>query len=282
MSSPAKRRKKNDFQNASSGKNLDFFFAKQKETNQSTNVNRIPTSIETATTTKTTTNSTAGAGAGAGDVIGTGITVSQSDSTSISGSDGLALTDEEVAKRLHEELNGVDLQSSSQALAEVRVEDETVGGHARSEGSPSIVVSGVNTRVELGNDEGGGAGDGDGATATLLHEIGSTSPGKTKKETLSLQSATAEQDTKSNNIPFDESCLTFNPQNYISDLKRDWAAQGGSATYSLLTQCFILVSSTQSRIKIVNILVNFVRTLIEADPDSLLPAVRTSMLFDGS
>lgn len=42
---------------------------------------------------------------------------------------------------------------------------------------------------------------------------------------------------------------------------------------ALLTRCFVLVSGTSSRIKIVDTLVNCLRVIIEADPDSLLPAV---------
>jgi DNA ligase-1 len=40
-----------------------------------------------------------------------------------------------------------------------------------------------------------------------------------------------------------------------------------------LTRCFILINSTTSRIKIVDTLVNLLRTIIEGDPSSLLPAV---------
>jgi DNA ligase-1 len=93
------------------------------------------------------------------------------------------------------------------------------------------------------------------------------------KNTLSLQSSGAEEDTVSYSIPFDESPLTFDPQKYLPDLKKQWAEQGGSATYAIITRCFILVNSTTSRIKIVDTLVNFLRTLIEGDPESLLPAV---------
>ncbi|KAF2214232.1 hypothetical protein CERZMDRAFT_37284 [Cercospora zeae-maydis SCOH1-5] len=64
-----------------------------------------------------------------------------------------------------------------------------------------------------------------------------------KMHTLRLQSATAEEDTISHDIPFDESPLAFDPQN------------------------------TTSRIKTVDTLVNMLRTLIEGDPESLLPAV---------
>lgn len=95
-----------------------------------------------------------------------------------------------------------------------------------------------------------------------------------KKNTLSLQSATAEEDTISYNVPFDESPLTFDPQKYIPELRKQWTStEDGNATYALLTRCFVLVNSTQSRIKIVDTLVNLLRVIIEGDPESLLPAV---------
>ena len=94
-----------------------------------------------------------------------------------------------------------------------------------------------------------------------------------KKDTLSLQSAASAEDAISLTVPFDENPLTFDPQRYIPGLKSQWAKDGGSALYGLLTRCFVLVNSTQSRIKIVDTLVNFLRTIIEGDPESLLPAV---------
>ena len=94
-----------------------------------------------------------------------------------------------------------------------------------------------------------------------------------KTDTLSLQSASSVEDSVSSNIPFDENPLAFNPTKYVSDLKRQWAGQGGDTSYGLLVRCFVLVNSTQSRIKIVDTLVNFLRTIIESDSTSLLPAV---------
>ena len=96
-------------------------------------------------------------------------------------------------------------------------------------------------------------------------------------ETLSLQSATSSKDLISSTIPFDESPLKFDPSRYLPDLKRYWATEGGDASYGLLIRCFVLVNATQSRIKIVDTLVNFLRIIIEGDPESLLPAV--SMLI---
>lgn len=99
------------------------------------------------------------------------------------------------------------------------------------------------------------------------------------KSTLSLQSAGSTEDTITSNIPFDESPLTFEPAKYIADLQGHWAADGGNASYALLNRCFVLVNSTRSRIKIVDTLVNLLRLIIEGDPSSLLPTVRTIYHF---
>ncbi|KAK0611280.1 ATP-dependent DNA ligase [Immersiella caudata] len=93
------------------------------------------------------------------------------------------------------------------------------------------------------------------------------------KNTLSLSSVAATEDQASSSLPLDESPLTFDPSNYVPQLRESWSTDGGDASYALLTRCFVLVSSTQSRIKIVDTLVNCIRVLIEADPASLLPAV---------
>jgi DNA ligase 1 len=90
---------------------------------------------------------------------------------------------------------------------------------------------------------------------------------------LSLQSSGSAEDTVTLTVPFDLSPLAFDPTEYVSQLRDHWAAEGGNASYSLLTRCFVLVNSTQSRIKIVDTVVNCLRTIIEGDPESLLPAV---------
>ncbi|KAG6011071.1 hypothetical protein E4U21_000102 [Claviceps maximensis] len=96
---------------------------------------------------------------------------------------------------------------------------------------------------------------------------------KTPSSTLTLQSpGTAEHYTTSS-LPLDESPLVFKTSKYIDLLKHHWEAEGGNASYALLTRCFVLVSATASRIKIVDTLVNCLRILIEGDPSSLLPAV---------
>ncbi|KAL6815944.1 ATP-dependent DNA ligase [Trichoderma sp. SZMC 28013] len=93
------------------------------------------------------------------------------------------------------------------------------------------------------------------------------------KKTLSLQSTGMTDDTVTISIPLDESPLTFNPSKYVKELQEYWASENGDASYALLTRCFVLVSATTSRIKIVDTLVNCLRILIEGDPSSLLPAV---------
>ncbi|KAJ5007742.1 DNA ligase 3 [Colletotrichum sp. SAR 10_99] len=98
-------------------------------------------------------------------------------------------------------------------------------------------------------------------------------PQAPKKNTLSLSSVANAEDTASATIPLDQIPLTFDPSEFTPQLKEQWASEGGHASYAFLTRCFVLVNGTQSRIKIVDTLVNSIRVLIEADPDSLLPAV---------
>lgn len=94
-----------------------------------------------------------------------------------------------------------------------------------------------------------------------------------KDGTLKLEASGMAEDTITTSIPLDESPLTFEPRKYVELLKQHWEKEGGDASYALLTTCFVLVSGTSSRIKIVDTLVNCLRILIEGDPDSLLPAV---------
>ncbi|KAL2860474.1 ATP-dependent DNA ligase [Aspergillus pseudodeflectus] len=90
---------------------------------------------------------------------------------------------------------------------------------------------------------------------------------------LSLQSSAGTEDKISLSIPLDQSPLVFEASRYTGELKAHWAAQGGDASYALLTRAFVLANATSSRIKIVDTLVNFLRILIEGDPSSVLPAV---------
>ncbi|KAL2401459.1 DNA ligase 3 [Exophiala dermatitidis] len=161
-----------------------------------------------------------------------------------------ALSDEELARRLQEEWAREDGQESKGHVPSSRAEDTK---HKAEDDVKDFV-------------------------AAALEEPGPVAeaqPNRTvsPKNVLGLQSTASEEDTTTLTIPFDQSPLTFEPRKYVSELKRHWSADGGDASYALLTRCFVLVNSTQSRIKIVDTLVNCLRTLIEADPDSLLPAV---------
>ncbi|KAI5302772.1 hypothetical protein KEM56_000369 [Ascosphaera pollenicola] len=95
-----------------------------------------------------------------------------------------------------------------------------------------------------------------------------------RPEALSLSTASNVEDTISGSLPLDQSPLTFDPALYLNQLRQCWDFEGsGQAFYSLLTRTFVLINSTQSRIKIVDTLVNMLRILIEGDPASLIPAV---------
>ncbi|KAK2003998.1 DNA ligase I [Colletotrichum falcatum] len=106
-----------------------------------------------------------------------------------------------------------------------------------------------------------------------LSSTPATLPTAPKKNTLSLSSVADAEDIIATTIPLDQSPLAFDPSEFVPQLKTHWAAEGGHASYAFLTRCFFLVNATQSRIKIVDTLVNCIRILIEADPESLLPAV---------
>ena len=96
---------------------------------------------------------------------------------------------------------------------------------------------------------------------------------KVEKATLSLQSVSSTEDDITTRVPFDEPPLSFDPQKYIADLEKSWTRTGNEASYGLLCHAFVLINSTPKRIKIVNTLTNFLRTIIEGDPKSLLSAV---------
>lgn len=167
------------------------------------------------------------------------------------------LTDEELARRLQEQWSK---------------EDQLANGAATPDAAQTLEENHTGSEVAPGQDateapDGKGSADGvDSGEVEESYTAGS-------KHTLSLQSASASEDTTTPNILLDQSPLTFDPSVYIHDLKKQWSQEGGSATYALLTRCFVLVNSTQSRIKIVDNLVNLLRLIIEADPQSLLPAV---------
>lgn len=265
MGTPSKRRKKNDHQASSQPvRGLDFFFGKQQAAQKEQ-----------------------GNGFGA-DVGGdNGESVSVHDEFEGKTTRSPKLTDEELARKLQAEFDEQDRLLEAGGISgagdEVvgRPEGHSTDGEGGGEGGERV--------KEEDNDQGTAGGSGDmpidteveNAEPTTVEASSSTNPPAVnpfgafgKKNTLSLQSATAEEDSTSYNVPFDQSPLTFDPQKYIPDLQKQWGQQeGGRCTYALLTQGFILINSTQSRIKIVDTLVNLLRTIIEGDPESLLPAV---------
>ncbi|KAH8727129.1 ATP-dependent DNA ligase [Phaeosphaeriaceae sp. PMI808] len=213
MSSPSKRRKKNDGSSQPVRK-LDYFFAKQAAKAVAKDAPRANNKDEAQPV-----------------------------------QDASTLTDEEYARRLQEEWNKEEQQQEQQ------VEPTSSNDLYEHPGKPA------------GNDTSGGN-----AAETKTTEILTIALPR-QKNTLSLQSTASDEDTITANIPFDQSPLEFDPSKYIPDLQKHWVTEGGHATYALLTRCFVLVNSTTSRIKIVDTLVNLLRTIIEGDPGSLLPTV---------
>lgn len=239
MSTPSKRRKKNDYQSSPQAvRSLDYFFGKQKKENDLTTQDVVVPALADKKETKEATNPSLN-----GDV----------------------LSDEELARKLQAQWNkqvedSGDPQDGEQVHNRPCVQCppetnsvEAGGSSCGNEEAPSINGGGASSSTTGGQPNGKAAHSG--------------------KSTLSLQSVAAAEDKVTATLPFDESPLTFDPSRYLPELKNLWAAEGGDASYSLLTRCFILVNSTQSRIKIVDTLVNLLRTIIEGDPDSLLPTV---------
>lgn len=228
MNSPAKKRRKNDYQASNQPiRSLDFFFNKQKN---------APNGIAPKQSHKED---------------------GSSEPAQKSGLD-TALTDEELARKLQDEWNAEhnSVNGSNDTADDVIAErPDALEGSARPARLEAVVIE-KNVKP-------------------LIEEKASvsTKTAAPEKNTLSLQSTAAEEDIICSNIPFDESPLTFDPWKYIPGLQKHWSSDGGHATYALLTRCFILVNSTTSRIKIVDTLVNLLRTIIEGDPESLLPAV---------
>ncbi|PNY23424.1 DNA ligase [Tolypocladium capitatum] len=139
---------------------------------------------------------------------------------------------------------------------------------------PGNATQGTNDEVD-GKDQGTRSQDdvSKGPKPLLRDAAASMEPNGTSKTTLALQSTGMAEDAITSSIPLDESPLIFEPSKYVSQLQEHWASEGGNASYGFLTRCFVLVSATTSRIKIVDTLVNCLRVLIEGDPRSLLPAV---------
>ncbi|POS77024.1 DNA ligase 1 [Diaporthe helianthi] len=163
------------------------------------------------------------------------------------------LTDEELARKLQAEWDEEAAQAGRSHGDQAMPDPET----AEDVEQPKPQLTGVETPEAPGTPKS--------APPSAFKQLG--------KNTLSLQSMADAEESVSATIPLDESPLTFEPAKYIPDLQKAWAAEGGNASYALLTRCFVLVGGTTKRIKTVDTLVNCVRLLIEADPASLLPAV---------
>ncbi|CAG8950913.1 hypothetical protein HYFRA_00003130 [Hymenoscyphus fraxineus] len=236
MASPAKKRKLNNGSKITPkpSRNLDFFFGKKKEEAPS----RPATDTDTAQASNGPSNS----------------------------NDSSALTDEQLARKLQAEWNDEDVGAEEPVESAVANENRDDSTELVKENrSPINTVSEKpSDEMEASNEKAAEAMNAVPSLPSLASKIGNT---------LSLQSAGTAEDTVSSNIPFDESPLTFDPSKYVPDLQGHWAAEGGNASYALLTRCFVLVNSTQSRIKIVDTLVNMLRVIIEGDPSSLLPTV---------
>ena len=168
-------------------------------------------------------------------------------------------TDEELARQLQEQWAQEDLINSSDGKRNTtsvqHAHTETISnGHSNTQHSPEDIRTGSQTSQGVADSE---------ITESKVMKSG----------VLGLQSTASAEDTITLTIPFDQSPLTFSPSDYLPELQKHWAVEGGHASYALLTRCFVLINSTQSRIKIVDTLVNCLRVLIEGDPGSLLPAV---------
>ncbi|KLU90965.1 DNA ligase 1 [Magnaporthiopsis poae ATCC 64411] len=175
------------------------------------------------------------------------------------------LGDEELARKLQAEWNREDAAQSSANETAAPVKPQ----QAPAEHEPCGNGRKANVNQATLSDEGD---DVTSDPVPMSAAVPAPAPAPARN-LLSLQSVATAEDLVASSLPLDESPLTFQPSQYIDQLKRQWSAEGGNASYALLTRCFVLVSETSSRIKIVDTLVNCIRILIEADPTSLLPAV---------
>lgn len=235
MATPTKRRKTNNHQSSpQTVGSIDFFFNKQKTQKAK---------FEPAAAPEEQSETPRG---------------SQNDPLSADAAN--TWTDEALARKLQEQWdneNSAITGNVDESHTNEDIPDHKVISDARVSHAPKEVISNPGNLSDPTNN----------------HLKDGTFATRSKKDTLSLQSAASTEDAVSSTVPFDENPLTFDPTKYIPSLKSQWAKDGGSSSYGLLTRCFFLVNSTQSRIKIVDSLVNFLRIIIEADPESLLPAV---------
>ncbi|EJT82486.1 DNA ligase 1 [Gaeumannomyces tritici R3-111a-1] len=173
------------------------------------------------------------------------------------------LSDEELARKLQAEWSRKDATGSTN-----KVTTSVTPQLALAENGPYINggEANVNPGIVSTKDDGGTSGPRSAPAAAAAAPVPT-------RNILSLQSVATVEDSVASSLPLDESPLTFQPSQYTDQLKAQWSTDGGNASYALLTRCFVLVSGTNSRIKIVDTLVNCIRILIETDPTSLLPAV---------
>lgn len=238
MATPTKRRKTNNFKSSPQAvRGLDFFFQKQKDA---------------ASCDRTVAHVPHGEPA-------VGETVEPNDTVRPDHGDQM-VTDEDLARKLQSEWDAEDRDDNGNSGTDAGVAIDGESSKWRKDAILDHRSSSLRTSPDVQNDQ---------VTASNAEPEREV----TRTDTLSLQSTASISDGLSSTIPFDQSPLTFDPSKYLPDLKAHWAKEDGDASYALLTRCFILVNSTQSRIKIVDTLVNFLSTMIEGDPESLLPAV---------
>lgn len=168
------------------------------------------------------------------------------------------LTDEELARKLQAEWDK-EAAEAGMASSQPQQNEPVVETEAVIRPAPSSASN-------------------DAQTGEAAEPSAKAEPVQFGKGTLKLQSAGMDEDTTTIEIPLDQSPLIFEPSKHIPSLQQHWAADGGNASYALLTRCFVLVSGTTSRIKTVDTLVNCMRLLIEGDPESLLPAVSNTSI----
>ena len=242
MMSTPKRRKPNDYQSSpQTVRSLDYFFGKQSKQQEVKSSDKLDLDDSVDT-----------------------VTVKVNNEEKQSTQD---LTDEELARKLQGQWDQQDRlqrrqeQDNTGFSSGLTVEAKVVALDAEESSRATVEDTLLTCRENV--------------PIAKVEEFSLQGSGKGTKATLSLQSATAQEDIVSSTVPFDESPLTFLPSRYLPELKKHWAAEGGNASYALLTRCFMLINSTQSRIRIVDTLVNFLRTIIEGDPESLLSTVGT-------
>lgn len=173
-------------------------------------------------------------------------------------SSSAGLTDEELARKLQAEWD----------------KEAAEAGMASSQTKQNEPATETEAAIRLAQD----SSSKDAQTEVAAEPTAKAEPFQFGKGTLKLQSAGMDEDNTTTEIPLDQSPLVFEPSKYISSLQQHWAADGGNASYALLTRCFVLVSGTTSRIKTVDTLVNCMRLLIEGDSESLLPAVSNAII----